>query len=233
MLERENKTNSHDSLPLLYSFRRCPYAIRARMALCYASQSVVLREVLLRDKPASMLAYSPKGTVPVLVLQEQGAMQKVIDESLDIIDRALEQNDPDNWRCQGFPEQQQRQQALIRQCDGEFKHWLDRYKYADRYPEHSAAEYRARAEDFLLALERALQKNNYLCGDSLSRADIAIFPFIRQFANVERGWFDASDYPRLKAWLAEQLASTTFAAVMRKYELWKEGEAGVLENWRR
>ncbi|RZV59980.1 MAG: glutathione S-transferase [Pseudomonadales bacterium] len=233
MPANEKRNCSHDSAPLLYSFRRCPYAIRARMALCYAAQPVELREVLLRDKPASMLAFSCKGTVPVLVLQEQRGTQTILDESLDIIDWALQQQDPDNWRSEGSPKQQQRQQVLIAQCDSEFKYWLDRYKYADRYPQYSVLEYRAKAETFLLALERALQKNNYLCGEKLSRADIAIFPFIRQFANVERDWFDASEYHRLVEWLGKQLASTVFTAVMRKYHVWREGEAGVLENWRR
>ncbi|MGB5325581.1 MAG: glutathione S-transferase [Pseudomonadales bacterium] len=213
--------------PVLYSFRRCPYAIRARMALCYAGIAVELREVLLRDKPAAMLAASAKGTVPVLVL-ESG---QVLDESIDIMAWALAQHDPDDWRRACERSAAAMQQKLIAQCDGEFKHWLDRYKYADRFPAQSAEYYRAKAGHFLLALDTRLQQQAYLLGTRPCRADIAIFPFLRQFAAVDRAWFEASQYTSLKRWLQTWLAANTFAAVMRKYPPWHEGAPGIAEDW--
>ncbi len=204
-------------LPILYSFRRCPYAIRARMAIAYASIKLEMREVSLAKKPASMLAISPKGTVPVLELSD-----RVIDESLDVMGWALQQSDPDNWLA---PETQIEQQSLIAENDSEFKGWLDRYKYWDRYPQQSQQDYRINAEKFIAKLERRLQTKSYLCGAKICLADIAIFPFIRQFAFVDKPWFDNSNYPAVQRWLNHFLHSDLFDRVMQKHAVWQQPDA--------
>ena len=204
-------------LPILYSFRRCPYAIRARMAIAYASIKLEIREVSLAKKPASLLAISPKATVPVLELSD-----RVIDESLDVMGWALQQSDPDNWLA---PETQIEQQSLIAENDSEFKGWLDRYKYWDRYPQQSQQDYRINAEKFIAKLERRLQTNSYLCGAKICLADIAIFPFIRQFAFVDKPWFDNSNYPAVQRWLNHFLHSDLFDRVMQKHAVWQQPDA--------
>lgn len=196
-------------LPVLYSYRRCPYAMRARMALSYAGIVVEIREVSLRQKPVHMLQVSPKGTVPVLVLPDG----QVIDQSLDIMQWALQQHDIDGW----LSADPQHVALLIAENDGSFKKHLDRYKYADRFPEHSAEYYRAQGELFLEKLEQYLQKNNFLSGSAISFADIAIFPFIRQFAAVDNGWFESSDYIKLKSWLQYLVETELFERVMVKH----------------
>lgn len=198
-------------LPILYSFRRCPYAIRARLAITYAGIPVEIREVQLRHKPGQMLAMSPKGTVPVLQLPDG----KVIEESLDIMYWALAQNDPDNWR--NTSEDSER---LIQWNDGDFKYYLDRYKYADHYPEFPESYYRSQGEIFLAKLESKLTKNQYLSGNHFSILDAAIFPFIRQFAAVDNQWFLSSEYRCLNNWLNGLLASDLFVSVMVKYPVW-------------
>lgn len=204
-------------LPILYSFRRCPYAIRARMAIAYASINLELREVSLANKPAAMLAISPKGTVPVLQLSD-----RVIDESLEVIDWALEQSDPDNWLISGSYNEQQ---GLIAENDNEFKVWLDKYKYWDRYPQQSQLDYRVKAEEFIAKLEQRLKVNSFLFGSQMGLADIAIFPFIRQFAFVDKPWFDSSDYAAVQCWLNHFLQSNLFNRVMQKQALWQQTEA--------
>lgn len=193
--------------PILYSYRRCPYAMRARMALRYAGISVETREVVLGDKPRHMLAVSPKGTVPVLVLPDG----KVIDESLDIMAWALAQQDPDGWLTDN-----RLFQELITENDGSFKRALDQYKYATRFPEQSAEVYRQQGERFLARLEALLSEHAYLLSEKLTQADVAIFPFIRQFSMVDRDWFAEAPYPHLRQWLAGLLASELFNAVMQK-----------------
>ncbi|MDO9104662.1 MAG: glutathione S-transferase [Methylovulum sp.] len=197
-----------DTLPVLYSFRRCPYAIRARMAIAYADVSVTLRDVDLKHKPEHLLVISPKATVPVLQLQNG----VVIDESLAIMQWALAQHDPDNWLSSPQDAYQ-----LIEWNDGDFKYYLDRYKYADRYPEFPASHYRQQAELFLSELEQRLRSARHLCGSSFALADAAIFPFIRQFANVDNHWFEHSRYPALNIWLSRLLNSVWFNAVMGKF----------------
>lgn len=209
--------------PHLYSFRRCPYAMRARMALKYSGAKIELREILLKDKPASMLTLSAKGTVPVLCL-ENGT---VIDESRDVMSWSLGQSDPDGWLSSFSAVEQQEIQDLISLNDGEFKHWLDRYKYSVGYPEHSEIYYRGKAELFLQRLENCLGKNPYLFSDRISLADIAIFPFVRQFAFVNKGWFDGSDHSRVQSWLARLLESDLFIKVMNKYQPWREGDSAI------
>lgn len=193
--------------PILYSYRRCPYAMRARMALRYAGISVETREVVLGDKPRHMLAVSPKGTVPVLVLPDG----KVIDESLDIMAWALAQQDPDGWLTDN-----RLFQELITENDSSFKRALDQYKYAARFPEQSAEVYRQQGERFLARLEALLSEHAYLLSEKLTQADVAIFPFIRQFSMVDRDWFAEAPYPHLRQWLAGLLDSELFNAVMQK-----------------
>jgi glutathione S-transferase len=216
------------SLPVLYSFRRCPYAMRARLALACAGIRCELREVVLRDKPAEMLAISAKGTVPVLQLpQEAAGAERVIAESLDIMRWALQQRDPARWVPVTL-EAANESAALISRNDGEFKWALDRYKYADRFPQHSAEEYRCMAEPFLQALEARLQHREGLVADRRTLVDAAIFPFIRQFSMVDTAWFHASEYRALQQWLNDWLASDLFAAVMTKYPQWRPGEGVTL-----
>lgn len=239
-----------DELPILYSFRRCPYAMRARMALAVSETKVSLREVLLRDKPDEMIAASQKGTVPVLI--EDGA---VIDESLSVMDWALVKNDPEGWLST-----RDEAVALIKENDGAFKHHLDRYKYATRYenadpPEHDAKKWspvfresmrqtknkeqnadsnnlqfalthRTEAMKFIEKLEARLASNKFLFGEKRGFADITVFPFIRQFRIADPDWFDAAPVPNVQIWLGDLMASDLFVSVMQKYPLWKKtGEA--------
>ena len=203
--------------PILYSYRRCPYAMRARMALRYANIDVEVREIVLREKPAQMLAVSPKGTVPVLVL----ASGQVLEQSLDIINWALAQSDVDEWIVQD-QEVQKLSADLIATNDGDFKQALDKYKYAIRFPENPPDVYRAQGEAFLQRLESLLQQNAYLFRNTVSKADIAIFPFVRQFSMVDEVWFETANYPALKAWLNGLLNSQLFIDVMQKHSVWKD-----------
>lgn len=204
------------TLPIFYSFRRCPYAIRARLALAYAEQTLMLREILLRNKPQSMLTLSPKGTVPVLLLPDG----QVIDESRDVMVWALEINDPDNLLAACKNNKQI--DALIDQNDIEFKPWLDRYKYFDRHPENSKEFYRNKAAAFIKQLDTLLENNSNLFGEQMSLADMAIMPFVRQFAHVDKDWFVTSPYSNCQQWLEKWLHSDLFLSVMKKYPLWNE-----------
>jgi glutathione S-transferase len=195
---------------ILYSFRRCPYAMRARMAIAVSGLQVELREVILRDKPQALLDISPKATIPVLLTADN----TVIDESLDIMRWALNQSDPDNWLNTISHE-------LIANNDEKFKYWLDRFKYADRYPEYSEQHYREQGEQTLLALEQQLGKTRYLSGDKITFTDIAIFPFIRQFAFADLDWFLQSPYPTLREWLNSFIESSLFQNIMHKYPAWQ------------
>lgn len=236
-----------DNLPILYSFRRCPYAMRTRMAISVSGARVRLREILLRDKPQAMLDASPKGTVPVLI---DG--NAVIDESIEVMRWALAQNDPEGWL-------EADDGGLIEENDGPFKHHLDRYKYATRYDGADPPEHREAAMTFLGKLEARLERtasilrdtpnlhpeggrsprlegrrfaapqdeganctSSYLCGDRRTLADIAIFPFVRQFRIADEDWFDAAPLPNIQRWLKGLTASPLFLSVMEKYPLWKE-----------
>ncbi|MCL9981715.1 MAG: glutathione S-transferase N-terminal domain-containing protein [Erythrobacter sp.] len=205
------------ALPVLYSFRRCPYAMRARMALWVAGIVVELREVKLAAKPPELIAASPKATVPVLVLADG----TVIDESLAIMRWALAQNDPEGWLAGDEP-------ALIAVNDGAFKHHLDRAKYPGRYDEDGVTDHRAAALALLARLEARLEAEAYLCGENRSVTDIALFPFIRQFAGIDPEWFAAQRLPHLQAWLARLATSELFAAIMPKFAPWKAGDEPVL-----
>lgn len=195
----------------LYSFRRCPYAMRARMALRYSAVAVEIVEVSLKAKPAAMLALSGKGTVPVLSIDG-----RVIDESLEIMRWALAQNDPQDWLLNEQPGAQAQINLLIEENDQVFKVHLNRYKYAERYPEQPMAVYRAEGERFLRTLEGLLEGREYLLAGHPSLADVALMPFIRQFAHVDREWFAQTPYVRLQAWLQRFIASELFTSIMQK-----------------
>lgn len=209
--------------PILYSFRRCPYAMRARMALYVSGQVCELREVVLRDKPAEMIELSPKATMPVLQL----ASGEVLEQSLDIMLWALRKCDPEHWFA---PEDGSLDDmlALIEETDGDFKENLDRYKYAPRYEGADPEFHRCEAETFLNVLEGRLVDQAYLFGSKPALADYAIAPFIRQFANTDRIWFDAAPYPHLQKWLETFLTRAPFTAVMTKYPAWRPGDAQTL-----
>ncbi|MFC0205636.1 glutathione S-transferase [Novosphingobium soli] len=194
--------------PVLYSFRRCPYAMRARLALAVSSTRHVLREVKLSAKPPSLLDASPKGTVPVLVLPD-GA---VIDQSLDIMRWALAKSDPEGWLPRADGE-------LIARADTGFKHDLDRYKYPQRHGADPTV-HRALGAEFLRVLERRLEGAEQLDGPARGMTDAAIMPFVRQFAAVEPDWFVAQPLPRVRAWLQGHVGSELFAAVMVRHAPW-------------
>lgn len=203
--------------PILYSFRRCPYAMRARLALASAHIACELREILLRDKPAEMLSASPKGTVPVLITEES-----VVEESLDIMLWALRRNDPEGWL--DVPEAAF---DLINRSDTEFKTALDRYKYATRYEDADRETEREKAAVFLRDLDQRLAQDSFLFGSKRSIADMATATFVRQYANVDRAWFDDQNWPNLRRWLEEFLASDRFAHIMTKHPIWQSGTTGV------
>lgn len=213
------------ALPVLYSFRRCPYAMRARLALVASGQRCELREVVLKNKPAEMLAASPKGTVPVMVLADG----TVLEQSLDVMRWALQRNDPHHW-LQPEAGTLDDMLGLVAACDDGFKPQLDRYKYPGRFTDGdtgvgSAA--REQGAQFLRDLEGRLSASTHLAGAHATLADAAVVPFVRQFAMVEPAWFDAQPWPRLHAWLSGWTASALFARAMHKYAPWQGGERGV------
>jgi len=229
-------------LPILYSFRRCPFAMRARLALAVSETRCELREVVLRDKPAELLQVSPKGTVPVLVLQAtpaatggqeassdqttRQAAGRVIEHSLDIMLWALRRNDPERW-LQPSAGTLEDMLAWIRECDGPFKQHLDHYKYPERYPGSDPMAHRTLAEPFLQQLDERLSNTPYLFGSHAALADRAIAPFVRQFAHTDKAWFAAQPWPALQAWLQGFLDSALFERVMRKYLAWHPGNPVV------
>lgn len=206
-------------IPILYSFRRCPYAMRARLAIAVSEQKVQLREIVLKHKPPALLAISPNKTIPVLQIDQN----QVLIESLEIMVWALSKHDPERWLTDQLPQML----TLIDSNDYEFKPWLDKYKYADRHPEQSEAYYREQAEDFIMELELRLNHQPYLFAEHITLADIAIFPFIRQFASVDKTWFEQSPYPQVKQWLAGLMGSDLFNACMKKYPTWLDSGKAV------
>ena len=181
------------------------------MAIVSSGESFELREILLKDKPNLMLQFSPKGTVPVAVINDK----LVIDESLELMLWALAKNDPQNWLTNLDDSLE-----FIFRNDEEFKYWLDRYKYHVGYPEYSQEYYRGRAVEFLTEIEGALSKHDFLFGRSPSLADMAIFPFVRQFAFVDKCWFDQCEFSQTKQWLDYWLNNALYEAVMKKYQVW-------------
>lgn len=192
-------------LPILYSYRRCPYAMRARMALKLAEISVEIREVSLRDKPAHMLEISPKGTVPVLLLDDG----TVLEESLDIMLWAFKRH-----ALQGSIHAPSR--ALVLANDSGFKKALDAYKYPERHPNQTQIQHRGDGEVFLQQLESLLNQHNFLLSEEAGFADIAIFPFVRQFAAVDDTWWQTKPYPKLYAWLTHWVQTDLFNTIMIK-----------------
>ena len=194
--------------PILYTFRRCPYAIRARMALKHAGIEYEHREVVLRDRPPQMMEISPKGTVPILALADG----EVLEESMDIMLWCS----PPEWLVGDW-------QALVEVNDGRFKENLDRYKYPNRFEEEENPEaYRDEVLKILRQYERRLGDSRYFCGPELSIADVALAPFVRQFANTDRAWFDGQELPNVQKWLGGMLASELFTESMEKFEQWRE-----------
>jgi len=201
-------------LPILYSYRRCPYAMRARMALQYAGIKLEHREIELRNKPQSMLLASPKGTVPVLCVDGQ-----IMDQSLDIMHWAIAQSDPDKWG----DVDEHKALLWISKNDGPFKKLLDQYKYPNRYPELIQEEVLGAVEELMLKpIETALQTSQYLLGSKMTWVDVAIFPFIRQFSMVNPQRFERLPYPLVKQWLNQHLESDLFKSVMDKHPNWHE-----------
>jgi len=209
--------------PILYSFRRCPYAMRARLALMVSNRVCELREVVLRDKPQEMLEVSAKGTVPILIDVDG----RVLDQSIDIMLWALRQHDPEKWL---MPERGSVTEMLelIALFDEGFKYHLDRYKYPDRYPGVDAQAHRHEGSLYLGRLNAQLSATKYLFGNNVALADMAIAPFVRQFAHTDRAWFNEQPWPGLQAWLAEFTESQIYSSVMQKYPPWESGNAGVV-----
>ena len=202
--------------PILYNFRRCPYAIRARLAVSYANVNVEIREVVLKNKPAEFLATSPSGTVPSLKLTDT-----ILDESLDIMEWALSQCDPINLMdmpSRGFD--------LITECDGNFKQHLDRAKYPNRFPKTDPIESRDKAALFLYKLEKMLSPN--LFGKNMSIADLAILPFVRQFAHIDQDWFYDQDWINLIKWVDNFKQSSAFIRIMTKLAPWQRGDQPII-----
>jgi glutathione S-transferase len=218
------KTNGTSSLPILYSLRNCPYAMRARLAIFKAKQTVLLRDLVLSNKPAEMISVSPKGTVPVLVLSNG----TVIEESLEVMLWVLQETDPaDLLDCQ----QEGALSAmllLINEFDNDFKTCLEAYKCAKRYQEDNVAECRAVCQQYIQQLEQRLTAHSFLMSDKESLADIALIPFIRQFARIERQWYLQSPYPMVRQWLNSYLQSSIFTKVMAKHPLWVDERQDVL-----
>ncbi|MCW8833446.1 MAG: glutathione S-transferase [Colwellia sp.] len=217
-------TLNNNALPILYSLRNCPYAMRARIAIYYSQQPIILRDVVLNNKPEAMLKASPKGTVPVLVLSEQ----KVIEESLEVMLWALGSNDPDNFLQSHNDEALTQMLTVIARFDHDFKACLEAYKCAKRYHEGDLIQHRQACEVHIQDLEQRLTQHQFLMSSTPSLMDIALLPFIRQFARVERQWYLQSPYPRLRKWLNNYLQSPMFTKVMAKFPLWSPGHEAVI-----
>ena len=208
--------------PILYTFRRCPYAIRARMALAYSNITIEIKEIFLQNRPQELFDISPKGTVPVLCLNNS----KIIDESLDIMQWSLTQNDPDSWIIPNLDIQLK----LIKENDSEFKYWLDRYKYYDRYPEYNKNYYREKCGEYISKLNIMLKDSVYLYSNKISIADVAIFPFIRQCANVDTDWFSGT-FLNTNTWLTILIGSKLFLSIMHKYPEYQSGQKPLVVNF--
>lgn len=213
------------TLPILYSLQHCPYAMRARLAILLAEQNVMLRPIVMKNKPAEMLAVSPKGTVPVLVLGtpveiEPDNKQPVIDESLDIMLWALRCNDPQNLLYSQHPDALPEMLKVIEENDKQFKPGLEQYKHAKRFHEETEEEYRLACEPFIQRLEQRLAHHEFLMGGTPSLLDYALLPFVRQFSKVNRQLFLQGPYTQLQRWLNHHLQSRLYARAMFKYPLW-------------
>ncbi|WP_111977407.1 glutathione S-transferase [Algibacillus agarilyticus] len=232
--------NNSVNLPILYSLRHCPYAMRARIVIFKTKQKIILRDVDLRNKPADMLIASPKGTVPILVTSPEVSPQIqtdntakapspfVLEESLDIMMWAIKQSDPNNLSHRETPNALNEMLDLINIFDNEFKTCLEQYKCAKRYHESNLEQQRAACTHYLDKLEVKLDQHAYLMSEHESLADLALLPFIRQFAKVERQWYLQSPYPNLKRWLNHYLQSRMFSKVMTKYPFWLDTQDVII-----
>lgn len=228
-MKSTNKTIKTDTIdvqtfPVLYSLRNCPYAMRARIAIFKAKQTVILRDLVLTNKPKEMLVASPKATVPTLVFNNGD----VLDESLEVMLWALNASDPDDLLHQNKGNSFADMLKLIHVFDHEFKVSLEQYKCAKRYQENNVEECRLECEQYIQQLEQRLTQHQFLMSNKESLADIALLPFIRQFARIERQWYLQSPYPHLRQWLNNYLQSPMFTKVMAKYPLWLENQELVL-----
>lgn len=212
------------SLPILYSLRQCPYAMRARIGLLLARQTVLLRDIVMTNIPDEMLTVSPKGTVPVLLFDDA----TVIEESLDIMIWALNQNDPNNLLYKQQPDAYAEMLALIKRSDIEFVELLNKYKAAARYHDTNEVDCRQQCEGFITILEARLNQHEYLMGNIPGLADYAILPFIRQFSRVDRKWYLQSPYPKLQLWLEKHYQNPLFSKAMKKYPQWLDNKEVVL-----
>ena len=216
--------NQTTALPVLYSLRNCPYAMRARIAIFKSKQAVLLRDLVLSNKPDEMLIASPKGTVPVVVLADG----RVIEESLDVMLWALNSKDPDDlMHNQAEQNTSSAMLALIDEFDSQFKTCLEQYKCAKRYQETNITQCREACEFYIQQLEERLTQHSFLMSNRESLADIALLPFIRQFARVERQWYLQSPYPNVRQWLNNYLQSPMFSKVMAKHPLWLDNHEDV------
>lgn len=212
------------SLPILYSLRQCPYAMRTRIGLLQAKQPVILRDIVMKNIPKEMLDASPKGEVPVLVFEDSS----VIDESLDIMIWALNQSDPSNLLFNHQTNTYQDMLDLINRNDNEFVDALKKYKAASRYHDSEEINCRQQCEPFIGYLEQCLTKHDYIFGNTVSLADYAILPFIRQFSRVDRKWYLQAPYPNLQRWLERHYQDPIFSKAMTKYPQWLENKESVL-----
>ncbi|WP_119010100.1 glutathione S-transferase [Vibrio superstes] len=210
-------------MPILYSLQHCPYAMRARTALIKANQQVLIRAIKLDNKPKEMLLASPKGTVPVLVLPNTDADQMVVlEESLEIMLWALRQDDPGNLlRCED-PQALPLMISFITEFERNFIPLFDAYSCAKRYHDDDLQECREACEEYVGSLEARLSKSPYLFSENESLVDIALLPFMRKFAKIDKQRFRQSPYPNLRKWLNDYLQSSLFSIVMQQHELWLE-----------
>lgn len=207
----------NQKIPILFSFRRCPYAMRARIAIKLCSLECEIREINLKLKNKEFLEISPKGTVPVLVLPDD----KIIEESMDIIHWAISNNDPYNLKLKNL-EIYNKDMDLISIFDNEFKYHLDRYKYNSRYKGINKEEHKYKARDLLVNLNNSLKEKQWLNGENISISDISILPFIRQYRIADIKWFDEKlELPNINRWLDKFLNSKIFNNVMKKYKIWE------------
>ncbi len=213
-MSKENQTLA--KVPVLYSLQNCPYAMRARLAILLAQQTVQIRAITMKDKPDEMLQASPKGTVPVLILDEQ----KVIDESLDVMLWALNRTDPENLLYNHNPDALPEMLSIIERNDTEFKPSLEKYKRAKRFHGEDLENCRLECEAFVQGLEKRLTQHEFLMGATPSLLDYALLPFIRQFSRVNKPIFAQDQYSNLRRWLSHHLQSRLFSRAMFKYPLW-------------
>jgi len=210
--------------PILYSLRNCPYAMRARLVIFKTKQTVILRDVDLKNKPTAMLTASPKGTVPILVLNSTSEQINIIEESLEVMLWAVHKNDPSDLLDQKMSDAEDVMLKIIHTFDQEFKSRLEQYKCAKRYREKNIEACRAACEVYIQLLEQRLDQHNFLFSAQESLLDLALLPFIRQFSRVERQWYLQSPYPKVRQWLNNYLQSALFSKVMVNVERWQEDD---------